>query len=177
MTDLTMSQFATTDDLIAALQARVAACNSALDFAAGAIEDAIYSEDGLDGVDGEHILHIITEARERGEFDKAKYGQLEHLCPFNRAEKAEAERDAALARAAGFDSLASDRWTNLLSLKRELDAALAEVAKLRAAGIALQDDLLARAETVDGERVVAAGATAWANFCDVMGDARSGSTT
>lgn len=40
---------------------------------------------------------LEQDAVERGEIDKAKYGDLDHLCPFGRAERAEAERDALRA--------------------------------------------------------------------------------
>jgi hypothetical protein len=70
---------------------KIKACKIALDFAAGAIGDAIYTEDGLDGDTGQRVLHIIAEAREEGTFDLAEYGSLDRLCPFSRAEKAEAD--------------------------------------------------------------------------------------
>ena len=70
--------------------AKAKAMRAALDFAAGAIGDAIYTEDGLDGDAGQRVLHIITEARELGTFDQQQFGALDHLCPFDRAEKAEA---------------------------------------------------------------------------------------
>ena len=54
----------------------IAAKNTALDFAERAIEDAIYTEDGLDGDTGQRVIHVIREAREQGTFDKVKYGDL-----------------------------------------------------------------------------------------------------
>lgn len=48
------------------------ACHAALDFARGAIEDAIYTEDGLDGDAGQCVLQIIDEARINGTFDSGK---------------------------------------------------------------------------------------------------------
>lgn len=41
----------------------------AIDFAKGAIHDAIYSDDGLDGDTGQRVLCILTEWQERGTFD------------------------------------------------------------------------------------------------------------
>ena len=43
---------------------------TALDFAKGAIMDAVSLEDGLDGSTGEAVMRIITEAQEKGTFDK-----------------------------------------------------------------------------------------------------------
>ena len=49
---------------------------TALTFAKAAIEDAILSEDGLDGDTGSRVLHIIEEAVTLGTFDKVKYSEL-----------------------------------------------------------------------------------------------------
>ena len=49
---------------------------NAVPFAIGAIEDAIYLEDGLDGDAGKCVIHVLREAMERGTFDKVKYGAL-----------------------------------------------------------------------------------------------------
>jgi hypothetical protein len=49
---------------------------AALAFAQSAIDDAILSEDGLDGDAGARVLHIIEEAVTLGTFDQVKYGDL-----------------------------------------------------------------------------------------------------
>lgn len=49
---------------------------TALGFAQRAVEDAIYTEDGLDGDTGQRVLHIIEEALTHGTFDKVRFGEL-----------------------------------------------------------------------------------------------------
>lgn len=61
---------------IAALETERSALRTALEFASAAVEDAIYTEDGIDGQDGERLLYIFREALERGTFDKVRYGDL-----------------------------------------------------------------------------------------------------
>lgn len=61
---------------IAELEAERSALRTALEFASAAVEDAIYTEDGIDGQDGERLLYIFREALERGTFDKVRYGDL-----------------------------------------------------------------------------------------------------
>ena len=53
--------------------AKLAAKDAALQFAGGAIVDAIYTEAGLDPAAGEAVLHICREARESGTFDKEPF--------------------------------------------------------------------------------------------------------
>ena len=61
------------------LEARLAALAQALDFSVGAISDAIYTEDGLDGSAGEAILMILAEAKKYGTFDQRKVSRAEML--------------------------------------------------------------------------------------------------
>lgn len=53
--------------------AKLAAKDAALQFAEGAIDDAIYTEAGLDPAAGEAVLHICREAREAGTFDQEPF--------------------------------------------------------------------------------------------------------
>jgi hypothetical protein len=62
-------------------EARLAALHSALLFAQGAIEDAILSEDGLDGDTGSRVLHIIEEAVTLGTFDNQPSHSLRRNSP------------------------------------------------------------------------------------------------
>lgn len=52
------------------------ALRDAVPFAIGAIEDAIYLDDGLDGDTGQRVVHILREALESGTFNRAEYGLL-----------------------------------------------------------------------------------------------------
>ena len=54
-------------------EAAIAAKDAALQFAEGAIDDAIYTEDGLDGTTGERVLHLCREARESSTFDQEPF--------------------------------------------------------------------------------------------------------
>jgi len=58
---------------------REAALTAALQFAVGAIVDAIYTEDGLDGEAGERVLALIAEAQKYGTFDQRKVERAEWL--------------------------------------------------------------------------------------------------
>ena len=51
------------------MMTKLQACETVLEFATGAITDAIYTEEGLDGVAGERVLTIIAEYRKFGTFD------------------------------------------------------------------------------------------------------------
>ena len=105
---------------LAAAQEALAAKNAALDFAEGAVEDAIYSEDGLEGDTGQRVIHIIQEARDRGTFDKEKFG--DHL-PTTRI-----ELEAALAEARKLLHEMVDAWDNgveddsIIASRRTTDA-------------------------------------------------------
>jgi len=59
--------------------ATVRAMDAALDFAHGAIVDAISLDDGLDGATGEACLRIIVEAKERGTFDEGDPKDLDTM--------------------------------------------------------------------------------------------------
>lgn len=63
-------------DTIERLQRERDALKEAVPFAIGAIEDAIYCEDGLDGDDGQRMIHILREAVELGTFGRSEYGSL-----------------------------------------------------------------------------------------------------
>ena len=54
----------------------------ALEFAAGAIQDAIYTEDGLDGLAGEQVLCLIVEALKYGTHDARKVERPEMVAFF-----------------------------------------------------------------------------------------------
>lgn len=64
---------------------QLAALNDALDFAVGAIADAIYREDGLDGATGERVLQTIAEVKKYGMHDKTLVDRGEMLRMFNLA--------------------------------------------------------------------------------------------
>lgn len=59
--------------------ARVRALDAALDFAVGAIADAIYREDGLDGAAGEGVLQILAEAKKYGTCNQRSVERTEML--------------------------------------------------------------------------------------------------
>lgn len=82
---------------LTAAEAERDALRQAMSFAQGAIEDAIYTEDGLDGETGERVLHIIQEAVERGTFDQTQIGGLPRPM-------LETENDALRARVAGLEA-------------------------------------------------------------------------
>ena len=82
---------------LAELVAERDALRQAMSFAQGAIEDAIYTEDGLDGETGERVLHIMQEAVERGTFDQTQIGSLPRPM-------LETENDVLRARVAGLEA-------------------------------------------------------------------------
>lgn len=61
---------------VAELERERDALQFAVPFAIGAIEDAIYLEDGLDGDVGQRVVHVLREAAEHGTFDRSEYGSL-----------------------------------------------------------------------------------------------------
>jgi hypothetical protein len=65
--------------------AAVEALNNVLDFAVGAITDAIYHEDGLDGGTGERVLQLIAEVKKHGTFNVNLVERDEMLRMFNLA--------------------------------------------------------------------------------------------
>lgn len=88
---------------LAAAREQIAAHKTALQFAERAIEDAIYTEDGLEGEAGERVLHVVREAAERGTFDQTKLGELGPSMSEQIAELT-AERDAARERGAKLEA-------------------------------------------------------------------------
>ena len=77
---------------IGRLRAQVEAGRIMADFAKGAILDAIGTEDGLDGEDGQAVMCIITEWQEHGTFDKTK---CDHMTSFEKHASQAIDEDAA----------------------------------------------------------------------------------
>ena len=96
----------------------------AVPFAIGAIEDAIYLEDGLDGDTGERVIHVLREALENGTFDAVEYGKMPRP-------HADITLDAVHV-ALGLDPAdESDVVGALKEHERERDEARAELARVR----------------------------------------------
>jgi hypothetical protein len=66
---------------------KLLAAADVIDFCAGAIMDAIYTEDGLDGSVGENVLQMVAEWKKYGTFDKTIVERSEMLRIFGINEK------------------------------------------------------------------------------------------
>lgn len=114
---------------IAALEAERSALRTALEFASAAVEDAIYTEDGIDGQDGERLLYIFREALERGTFDKVRYGDLPPMLLEVRNNALEAALEQARV---ALESIKRDHWTHWSAADVELvNAALRAIEEMR----------------------------------------------
>lgn len=99
---------------LAESESKISAARLMADFAKGAIYDAIATEDGLDGEDGNAVMQIITEWQEHGTFDKTLCDTLTSM-----------EKVASTA-------VDEDAYHEIQSLKKERDELRAEVARLEA---------------------------------------------
>lgn len=89
---------------------------AALTFALQSLQDAVLTEDGLDGADGMRAIEIVEEAIQHGTFDCLKRGRAPTLCLMEDFDRMQAQRDE-IGKA-------------MLHLRRDLEKAKLDVTRL-----------------------------------------------